>query len=429
MIILYLIKSTVSLILLLAFYHLVLKPSKTLKANRFFLLSALVFSLLMPVLKFNSPFNIGIEETELIKVIEGKTVTHDEPQVSKPDNFQTVSTENGIRKMNGAKWFSTLYFAGFLFMIFRFIRNLVIMSNFSHSSSKIRYRNAKIILIQGKSNPFSFLRNIYVNKSKYQKGEIDNDILEHEYTHVKGLHSLDIILIELITIFYWFNPILYFYKKAISENNEFLADEEVLKDRGDKEIYSHKIINHTIIKPQPILASGCNHSQIKKRLIMITKDKKSKKRIFFNAFAMVILFAGISCFAVDDMEQKFSPQNDGITFYNKSSHHEMKLNDSVFIANYFKTDVMGVHIEAPLIRFNKNNATFIAGPFKGKIDQNRLRLWLTEELDLDENQLSIGFIQDAITNEQDGTKTLFGQPAVITYSEFKFSADLIVIDP
>jgi hypothetical protein len=85
-----------------------------------------------------------------------------------------------------------------------------------------------LVLIEEKIAPFSFWNYIFLNKSIYQTKGIESDILLHELTHVKQKHTWDILFVELFLIVFWWNPILYLYKKAIQLNHEFLADREVL---------------------------------------------------------------------------------------------------------------------------------------------------------------------------------------------------------
>jgi beta-lactamase regulating signal transducer with metallopeptidase domain len=117
------------------------------------------------------------------------------------------------------------------------------------------YQGKKITLLNKKVSPFSFFRTIYINEGAYISGEIDNDLILHETAHASQLHSLDILFMELIQIFYWFNPFVYLFKRLIKVNHEFLADEFVIKSGSDKIEYSNKLINYTFRNKPLNLAS------------------------------------------------------------------------------------------------------------------------------------------------------------------------------
>jgi hypothetical protein len=87
-------------------------------------------------------------------------------------------------------------------------------------------------------DPCCFFSNIYLNRDDYLKGRIDKELFDHELEHVRQSHTIDIILIELLKILYWFNPVHILYDRAIRINHELLADNEVLRDRSDIEISS-----------------------------------------------------------------------------------------------------------------------------------------------------------------------------------------------
>src|SRR5690606_39970503 len=51
--------------------------------------------------------------------------------------------------------------------------------------------------------PFTFLNCIYVNKEIWKKREVDQAILFHEQAHVQQKHTLDVLFIEILKIFFW----------------------------------------------------------------------------------------------------------------------------------------------------------------------------------------------------------------------------------
>jgi hypothetical protein len=112
-----------------------------------------------------------------------------------------------------------------------------------------------------------------LNRDDYINGRIEKELLYHELEHVKQSHTIDIILIELVKIFYWFNPVHVLYDKAIRINHEYLADKGVISDDYDIESYIEKLIGFIVGKSNIPLTSGSNHSFTKKRLLMMTKAK------------------------------------------------------------------------------------------------------------------------------------------------------------
>ncbi len=109
----------------------------------------------------------------------------------------------------------------------------------------------------------------------------------HELAHVRQLHSLDVLFVELIQIIFWFNPLIYFYKQAIKLNHEYLADESVINTCKDIAAYQQMLLSK-VSSNHPTLASSLHFSLTKKRFIMMTKSN-SPKKAFIKKFALIPL--------------------------------------------------------------------------------------------------------------------------------------------
>ncbi len=145
--------------------------------------------------------------------------------------------------------------------------------------------------------PFSFFRNIFISRKHYSGSPME-EIIEHEKAHVRQLHSLDILLAELLIIFQWFNPLVWIYKKIVTENHEFLADEAVLHRGFSPESYQLRIIAQLFgIRSMPA-THNFNQSIIQKRLKMMKRSKSptiSKLKLLLVIPAAAALFYVFAC--------------------------------------------------------------------------------------------------------------------------------------
>jgi hypothetical protein len=114
--------------------------------------------------------------------------------------------------------------------------------------------------------------------------------LLHELAHVKQKHSLDILMVELLQIVFWFIPILSIYRKAIKLNHEFLADTAVLKKHKNIVYYQQLLLATASFNSQHYLASSINYSVTKKRLEMMTKHTK-KAKTWIKSLVLIPLFS------------------------------------------------------------------------------------------------------------------------------------------
>jgi hypothetical protein len=109
-----------------------------------------------------------------------------------------------------------------------------------------------------------------VNRQDFEDGKIEKELLLHEEAHCLQYHSIDIIIIELIYVFLWFNPAIWLFKKALLLNHEYLADNIVLK-KNDLVNYQQLLLNIVLQNNSNYLVSNFKYSSIKSRLEMMTK--------------------------------------------------------------------------------------------------------------------------------------------------------------
>jgi TonB family protein len=127
--------------------------------------------------------------------------------------------------------------------------------------------------------------------------EPDDPVLYHELAHIRQFHSVDLILIQLVKIFQWFNPFLFFAEKAMQETHEYLADASVMEQDGEADRYRLLLLSR-VFGVQPGIFSFFNHSRIKNRMIMLTKQKSPISHRFKYLSVLpvfVLLFLAISC--------------------------------------------------------------------------------------------------------------------------------------
>ena len=260
--IIYLIKIILCAALFISVYKGILENEKMHRFNRFYLLGSLVFSILVPFLTFSQEIqhlhiagNI-ITETEFVADDAGAQLTI----MDKNTPYQPLI-------------FLTIYVSIATLLFFRFAVNLTMLLQRTWTNSIIQYKNFRIVLIDRNITPHSFLGYIFVNTEDYSNGNIEKEILLHELAHVKQKHSLDILFFEIVQVFFWFNPILFIYRKAITLNHEFLADEAVINSFNNVSEYQRLLLEKVSQQGSSYIISQFNYSITKKRLLMMTKTK------------------------------------------------------------------------------------------------------------------------------------------------------------
>ena len=302
----YILKSSISLIILFGLYWLLLRNEKLFVFNRYFLILSIVFSLSMPFISIP----VNFRTTPGLKTLY-PSYEYASPEINITDNIVPDSLNNSeadpgekTSLINIAAILIALYISGVIFFLIRFLRNIFIIVHRNKTSEKISFKEYRIILIDEMMDPCCFFSNIYLNRDDYVNGKIDRELLDHELEHIKQSHTIDIMLIELLKIFYWFNPVHVLYDRAIRINHEYLADNEVIRDRYDIESYSDKLLGFIASRINLSLTSGSKHSYTRQRLAMMLKSGSGRlinvTRIAFTLCIGILVFMLLSFKETDE---------------------------------------------------------------------------------------------------------------------------------
>jgi beta-lactamase regulating signal transducer with metallopeptidase domain len=227
----FLIKSTLSLLVLLAIYHLILEKEKMHQFNRFYLLFCLVFSFVIPFISIEI-----IDESVSALTHTNKGITANATMTIVPETLDYTPI---------IIW--SLYCIVTSLLLFRFVRNILRITSRTHFNTVINYKNGKLVLLKEKTLPHTFWNTIFINETEYRNRKIEEELYTHELIHVTQKHTLDVLLIEIVKTLFWFNPIFIFYKKAIQLNHEFLADEKVVNSFNNVPFYQSLLLSKAVI--------------------------------------------------------------------------------------------------------------------------------------------------------------------------------------
>jgi TonB family protein len=254
--------------------------------NRIYLIGSLLVSFVLPFVIYPE----SAPSIPTIYAIDAAVV--DIVQVQQQQPFFNLAT---------SLW--SLYVLGVLIMSYRFYKQLIQLKGFLNEGEEIELEDCSVILINSNHiGSFSFLKWIVVNRSDYENHF--DAILRHEMVHMQQKHSMDVLLIELLKIVFWFNPILLLYKKSLQEVHEFLADSAA----PNKDHYATFLVSYALNAP---IATLTNHffkpSQIKTRIQMIYKNRTSKWLL--ASYVMILGTIGLVALGIAGCERSESQDN------------------------------------------------------------------------------------------------------------------------
>lgn len=278
----YLLHVSIVFALLFLLYKILVSNLTFHSSNRWILVSIPIISIVLPILDISSliplenlPFNSF--SVEIPSLYENTIV---------PINENNVHEEKANISHIASNFWSTIYLCGLLVMLIKFITTSKQVYRIKKNSKKLSIEGTEVFLAKI-STPFSYYNWIFIPEE--QGGNINKLILEHEVTHVKKMHGIDLLLTEIYAIAFWFNPVVYFYRKSLKAIHEFQADEGALAKNAKPSEYLELLLNAIQNKHNQHSLSYFNNPIIKKRIDMITKTQ-SKKR---SAFKYILLLPGV----------------------------------------------------------------------------------------------------------------------------------------
>lgn len=286
----YIIKISISLMLVYGFYALVLRRLTFYALNRWYLLLYSLLAFVLPLINIAPVLeDADWNNYTLINIIP--VVEHYEPVM-----------EAGMVQENAGQpfpWLLLLFTAGVFIITVKLLIQYWSLNQLRRSSRLLISEGIKVYQVDRNIIPFSFGNAIYLNQHLHSETEL-REIIRHEFIHVKQKHSVDMLLGEMLCILNWYNPFAWMIRHAIRQNLEFVADQQVLSQGLDRKQYQYLLLKVTGISSYSI-ASKFNFSSLKKRIAMMNKTKTA--RVHLARFLFILPLMAVILLAFRKSEQ------------------------------------------------------------------------------------------------------------------------------
>lgn len=278
-------------------YILFLKKLTFHKANRFVLLILLPISIIIPFSNNLFPsLSSKIIEVPLFNHVTFNTINNQLQVIEQPPIDSTI---NSATLLIGIYW---LVFSIYFIRILNTTRQLFLL----RKKSTIQQKNGYQLVIANVTEIFSYFNWVFIPKHKFEF--YDKQILEHEKAHIQLKHSCDIILTEIYIAFFWFNPLIYFYRKSLKSVHEFQADNAVLNNGTKTSHYIQLLMQSLEVSHPNNSYNYFNQTILEKRVIMMTKPKSNR----FTKLKYILLLP-ISIFLISAFTKPILEKNEFVT--------------------------------------------------------------------------------------------------------------------
>ena len=297
----YILKSSVCLVVFYLFYRLLLSRETFYRFNRVALLSILLLSCLLPLVE------VTVEEQTEVH----QTMMTLEQWLMLADMMNTADTTDLQAEEVTVTWIQVallVYLAGILLFALRNGYSLLklgglLKSGRKENLSKYIDGGEKVTLIVHDRDiaPFSWMKCIVISEKDLD--ENGREILIHELAHIQNRHSWDLLVADICIFFQWFNPASWLLKQELQNIHEYEADETVIEKGVDAKQYQLLLIKKAVGTRLYSMANSFNHSKLKKRITMMLKEKSNPWAKLKYLYILPVAAIAVTAFARPEISE------------------------------------------------------------------------------------------------------------------------------
>ena len=292
----YLLKMNGALLLFVAVYYALLRRLTFHTLNRWYLLGAVAFSVLYPLIDMAAlwPHPVVLSDELIIwqSGWQGQAIADAAP-------------------VDYYGWMTRLYWLGVAVLSGRLLTQAASLRRL-HRASVPTSAGLPFRQVTEAVTPFSFWQTIYLNPTQHQPSEL-SAILLHEQVHVRQWHTLDVLLGQLLRVSCWLNPAAWLLLRAMQENLEFIADHAVLQaGQMDSQLYQYSLVQLSTLAQGPALVTPFTFHPLKTRIQMMNSQKTATVQVvrYLLVAPLTALLLLASC-SKNDQEQVAQPAKQG----------------------------------------------------------------------------------------------------------------------
>jgi len=292
----YILKSSVCLVLFYLFFRLLLSKETFHRFNRMALLGVLFFSLLIPCIEVTTRHQVEVQQA----------VLSIEQLLLMADLEATPANVGAVQETPAISWVQIVllvYLAGILFLACRNIYSLICLFRLIHSGKHEKLEKGGTLVVHNQEiAPFSWMKYIVISRKDLE--ENGREILIHEMAHIHYRHSVDLLVADICIFFQWFNPGAWLLKQELQNVHEYEADETVINEGVNAKEYQLLLIKKAVGTRLYSMANSFNHSKLKKRITMMLKEKSNPWARLKYLYVLPLAAIAVTAFARPEISEK-----------------------------------------------------------------------------------------------------------------------------
>lgn len=276
-------KAAAALAVFYLFFRLLLSRETFHRLNRLMLLAGLAASLLLPL----CIITVRVPRPEIAAPV---TAVVSVPRATGPDGWVLA--------------LGALYLLGVLFALVRLALAFGRVRRLIRTGEHHARPDGTIIVVRDtpegaqEPSPSSWMHYIFLGRKDFDAAQAagfdGSSVYTHEAAHLSLHHSWDLLLLDLCTLFQWFNPAVWLLRRELTALHEYEADKAVL-DRGfSPRDYQLMLVRKAMSDAGYSIANNLNHSTLKGRIDMMLRQPSRSARAWKLAVLLPLLGAGLA---------------------------------------------------------------------------------------------------------------------------------------
>ena len=292
----YILKSSVCLVLFYLFFRLLLSKETFHRFNRMALLGVLFFSLLIPCIEVTTRHHFEVQQA----------VLSIEQLLLMAELEATPANVGAVQETPTISWVQIVllvYLAGILFLVCRNIYSLICLFRLVHSGKHEKLEKGVTLVVHNQEiAPFSWMKYIVISRKDLE--ENGREILIHEMAHIHHRHLVDLLVADICIFFQWFNTGAWLLKQELQNIHEYEADETVINEGVNAKEYQLLLIKKAVGTRLYSMANSFNHSKLKKRITMMLKEKSNPWARLKYLYVLPLAAIAVTAFARPEISEK-----------------------------------------------------------------------------------------------------------------------------
>ena len=291
----YILKSSVCLVLFYLFFRLLLSKETFHRFNRMALLGVLFFSLLIPCIEVTTRHQVEVQQA-MLSIEQLLLMAELEATPVDADVVQETSAISWVQVV------LLVYLAGILFLACCNIYSLICLFRLIHSGKHEKLEKGGTLVVHNQEiAPFSWMKYIVISRKDLK--ENGREILIHEMAHIHHRHSVDLLVADICIFFQWFNPGAWLLKQELQNIHEYEADETVINEGVNAKEYQLLLIKKAVGTRLYSMANSFNHSKLKKRITMMLKEKSNPWARLKYLYVLPLAAIAVTAFARPEISE------------------------------------------------------------------------------------------------------------------------------